>query len=214
MYVLTCANFKGGTGKSTTAGMLAHALQAMGFRVAMVDTDPAQASVTRWAKRAADDTYGWTIPVHRLDKVSQIRDVAGYVDVNATDVLVVDTPPLELQREITETVFRFTDYAVVPLKPTFSDYESVGQMWPSMKACGLSGDEQSLFFVAAKGKIALETYRRQLREAGHHVLDAIVPDLDRYRQIMQGSVRMSSADYYYLAMEQVLARTEWEPQAA
>lgn len=212
MYVLTCANFKGGTGKSTTAGLIAHALQRMGFRVALADTDPAQASVYHWAKRARAD--GWSIPVHRLDKVSKIRDIAGYVDVEATDVLVVDTPPLELQREITETVFRFTDYALVPLRPSFGEFETLAQMWPAMKAGGLSGDEISVFFVAAKGKIALETYRTQLEAAGHHVLNVVVPDLDRYRQVMQGAVTMSSADYYYMAAERVLARTEWEPEAA
>lgn len=58
--ILTVANLKGGTSKTTTAAYLAHALAELGQRVLVVDADP-QGSISRWAEMGE-----WTIPVrHR-----------------------------------------------------------------------------------------------------------------------------------------------------
>jgi len=55
--ILTVANLKGGTSKTTSAAFLAHALAERGRRVLVVDADP-QASITRWAEMAE-----WRLPV-------------------------------------------------------------------------------------------------------------------------------------------------------
>lgn len=43
--VITCGNFKGGTGKTTNSGMIAYTLAKMGYKVLVSDQDP-QANIT------------------------------------------------------------------------------------------------------------------------------------------------------------------------
>lgn len=60
LRVVTVTNLKGGSGKSTTTGLLAHAWAEAGRRVIAVDADP-QGTLTRWAQDA-----DWYIPVFGL----------------------------------------------------------------------------------------------------------------------------------------------------
>jgi len=47
MRKVAILNFKGGTGKTTTAVNLGHALSLKGFKVLIIDCDP-QASISNW----------------------------------------------------------------------------------------------------------------------------------------------------------------------
>ncbi|MCC6481121.1 MAG: AAA family ATPase, partial [Sphingomonadaceae bacterium] len=53
-HIIVFANEKGGTGKSTTAVHTGVALSAMGHKVAMLDLDPRQRTVTRYLENRGE----------------------------------------------------------------------------------------------------------------------------------------------------------------
>lgn len=73
MNILLC-NGKGGTGKTTLAVLLAHALAEAGKRVAVLDLDP-QATATAWLRECDS------------------RKVAEYETGSEYDAVFMDTPP-------------------------------------------------------------------------------------------------------------------------
>src|SRR5260221_9917144 len=108
-HVIVLGNEKGGSGKSTTAMHIAVALLKSGFRVASVDTDSRQRSLTRYvenrARWAAHAGVTLELPAHfvvALGDGQTIREIeaqqfAGYVDIidridKKFDFVVVDTP--------------------------------------------------------------------------------------------------------------------------
>ena len=78
MNILLC-NGKGGTGKTTMAVLLAHALAQAGKRVALLDLDP-QATATKWL----DELNG---------SGSESPTVGKYDRTQEYDAVFVDTPP-------------------------------------------------------------------------------------------------------------------------
>lgn len=205
MKVLTVANFKGGSGKSTTAGHLAHAFEHLGYRTALVDSDP-QATMTRWAERAGED---WTLPVLPMTKERALRDLGGYVDPARFDVAVIDTPPLELQRKLTLAALGQATDVVIPMAASFSDWDSLPPMWPALEEERVKPDRVSVLFNAVRGAVGHRTYRGRLETSGRHALRIFVPALERYAQAMAFPVEMTSADYYYLAAEEIQQRGGW-----
>ncbi|MGE0225094.1 MAG: ParA family partition ATPase [Acetobacteraceae bacterium] len=114
--VITLAQQKGGTGKTTLAANLAVALAAR-FRVALLDIDP-QRSLTRWfGLRAArvppaavlgfSDVSGWRLGAE-LDRLRREHDV-----------VLIDSPP----RVDTDArlAIRGADLVLVPVQPSPPD---------------------------------------------------------------------------------------------
>ena len=85
MITLAVVNFKGGTGKTTTAAFIAHALYEQGKRVIVIDADP-QGSAERWSNYAG----GWPMKVASLPSTTFHREVRGVVSAGF-EVAVVDT---------------------------------------------------------------------------------------------------------------------------
>src|SRR6476620_3212774 len=92
-HVIVLGNEKGGSGKSTTAMHLLVALVKSGFRVATVDTDSRQRSLTRyienrarWARRSGIELE---IPEHFVVKLGageavreiEAQEFTAYVDI-------------------------------------------------------------------------------------------------------------------------------------
>ncbi len=149
-FVVTVAQQKGGSGKSTIAANLAAVLAADGRRVALLDTDP-QGSVTRWHEerqrhngngRTApiffDRPSGWRVPI-ALDKLRREQDV-----------VVGDTPP---HAGIdAKAAMRASDLVLMPLQPSPAD------LWASEGTRRLAAEERRplralLNRVPAQGKM-------------------------------------------------------------
>jgi len=114
--VITVAQQKGGTGKTTLAANIAAAL-ASSCRVALLDIDP-QKSLGRWhslrrarleqaAALAFSDISGWRLPAE-IDRLKR-----------GHDVLVIDSPP-QLDTDARVAV-RAADLVLVPIQPSLPD---------------------------------------------------------------------------------------------
>ena len=114
--VITIAQQKGGSGKTTIAAHLAVALERLyGKRVALVDTDP-QGSVGRWfiarSERDGDDAGGMEFRTasawgakYEAEKLSK-----------ESDYVIVDTPPkMALEGR---TAFEVADLVIIPVTPS------------------------------------------------------------------------------------------------
>jgi chromosome partitioning protein len=148
-FVVTVAQQKGGSGKSTIAANLAAVFAAEGRRVALLDTDP-QGSVTRWHRerqrhgdgRTAplffDHPSGWRVPI-ALDKLRREQDM-----------VVVDTPPHA--GTDAKAAIRASDLVLMPLQPSPAD------LWASENTRKLAAEERRplralLNRVPAQGKM-------------------------------------------------------------
>ena len=131
-HFIVFANEKGGTGKSTTAVHTAVALAATGRRVAALDLDTRQRTMTRYLENR-DAT------MRRLDtQLPQARyevlgDDASFEEAIArlsddADVLVIDTPGRDdaLARE---SILK-ADTLVTPMNDSFVDLDLIGQVHP------------------------------------------------------------------------------------
>jgi len=128
--VITVAQQKGGTGKTTLAANIAAAL-APGRRVALLDIDP-QRTLTRWhALRMArsvpaaalgfSDVAGWRLAAE-LDRLRRSHDV-----------VVIDSPP-QVDTDAKLAV-RGADIVLIPIQPSPPD------VWAAEATLKLAADE-------------------------------------------------------------------------
>ena len=129
--VITVAQQKGGTGKTTLAANIAAAL-APGRRVALLDIDP-QKSLGRWhslrkarleqaATLGFSDTSGWRLPAE-LERLRRDHDV-----------VLIDSPP-HLDTDARVAV-RAADIVLVPIQPSLPD------MWAAEGTLKLAAEER------------------------------------------------------------------------
>lgn len=137
--IIVVANEKGGSGKSTIAIHIAVALIKAGQRVATVDLDSRQRSLTRyienrreWASHVGDDLG---IPTHLCignrdansddDPALYEALVEGIEDLAQNhDFIIIDTPGH--RSYLTSMVHAMADTLVTPLNDSFVDFDVLG----------------------------------------------------------------------------------------
>jgi chromosome partitioning protein len=131
-HVLTFANEKGGTGKSTTAVHVAVALAAQGRRVAALDLDTRQRTFGRYLdnRLATTRRLGLELPMPAHDtfdpaKGESFEDALARMAEDA-DFLVIDTPGRD-DPYAREAIVR-ADTLITPINDSFVDLDLIGEV--------------------------------------------------------------------------------------
>ncbi len=148
-HVVVVGNEKGGSGKSTTAIHVAIALMRSGQRVATIDLDSRQKSLTHyienrraWAKRG---NLALECPVHvciargegvRADE-NEIAEFAAFAETvsqveHSHDFVVIDTPGTDSY--LMRLAHAMADTLITPLNDSFVDFDVLGTVDPQTYA--------------------------------------------------------------------------------
>jgi chromosome partitioning protein len=111
-HFIVFANEKGGTGKSTTAVHVAVALAATGHRVAAIDLDHRQKTLTRYV------TLSNLTPAGLDQEIARIGSNADFV--------IIDTPGRD--DPLTRAAISRADTIVTPINDSFIDLDLIGQV--------------------------------------------------------------------------------------
>ncbi|KQX25376.1 MULTISPECIES: division plane positioning ATPase MipZ [unclassified Sphingomonas] len=133
-HLITFANEKGGSGKSTTSVHVAVALASAGRRVAAIDLDTRQRTLARYLENrlATAKRTGLPLPTptfetfdaakgHRLDAL-----IDGFAADH--DIIVIDTPGRD--DEHARAAIVRADTLVTPINDSFVDLDLIGQVDP------------------------------------------------------------------------------------
>jgi chromosome partitioning protein len=142
-HVIVLGNEKGGSGKSTLAVHIVVALLKAGYRVASIDTDSRQLSLTRylenrarWARRSGLDLE---LPSHfsvKLGEGENVREVeasefADFIEIvdrlgESVDFVVIDTPANDSYRM--RLSHALADTLITPVNDSFIDLDVLGRV--------------------------------------------------------------------------------------
>ncbi|MDR7155915.1 chromosome partitioning protein [Sphingobium xenophagum] len=131
-HLIVFANEKGGTGKSTTAVHTAIALTALGHRVAMIDLDPRQRTVTRYLENRAETARRRQIDLPAPDFAVLQGDTIEALDAEVAvlsqdkDFLIVDTPGRD--DVFARHMAARANTLVTPMNDSFVDFDLIGQV--------------------------------------------------------------------------------------
>ena len=145
-HVIVLGNEKGGSGKSTTAMHIAVALLKTGQRVATIDLDSRQKTLTKyvenrraWARGARIDL---ALPTHyhvrrgegvRVDE-NESAEFASFAEAitaaeHSHDFVVIDTPATDSY--LMRLAHSMADTLVTPLNDSFVDFDVLGSVDPA-----------------------------------------------------------------------------------
>ena len=178
-HVIVCGNEKGGSGKTTTTMHIVVALLKSGYKVATIDLDTRQKSLSRyvenrrnWSKSAGLDLE---LPDHfhfersALDSANDgdSEDFATFAGVlndieQSHDFVVIDTPGSDSY--LMRLAHSMADTLITPLNDSFVDFDVLG------KVDAISNEVYAVSHYATMVREA----RRQRRIADSGVLDWIV----------------------------------------
>jgi chromosome partitioning protein len=196
---IAVVNQKGGVGKTTTAVNLAVGLSARG-RTLLVDADP-QRSALSWSETAGEAFPAVVVgmPVRDLHRrMAQLT--MGY------DHVVIDCPPGEGDRAITQSALMAADVAVVPLSPSPLDVDRIGDTVDLIagveQATGLTW--RLLLVKVRTGTRSAKAVREVLGgDLGMPVMATEIPLREGYASSF-GAVPEPAADYYSGVVDELL----------
>ncbi len=144
-HVIVLGNEKGGSGKSTTAMHVIVALLKSGARVASIDTDGRQRSLTRYVENRAawvrktglplEVPVHFTVPPSEGELVSEIQDREFRAFAEAVsrteygfDYVVIDTPGHNTY--LMRVSHAMADTLITPINDSFVDFDVLGRVDP------------------------------------------------------------------------------------
>jgi len=133
-HLITFANEKGGSGKSTTAVHVAVALAAAGRRVAAIDLDTRQRTLARYLENrvATAKRTGEALPTPSFETFDPARGLLldELIEGFAADheIIVIDTPGRD--DEYARAAIVRADTLVTPINDSFVDLDLIGQVDP------------------------------------------------------------------------------------
>lgn len=178
-HVIVCGNEKGGSGKTTTCMHIIVYLLHAGYRVASIDLDVRQASLTRYIEnreRTRRNTgIDLLVPTHQRgqfglsDHVStnENAELGVFADAlanveNNHDFVVIDTPGND--NYLMRLAHSMADTLITPLNDSYVDFDVLGKVDPD------SGEVREISHYANMVREA----RRRRRRVDNGLLDWIV----------------------------------------
>ncbi len=178
-HVIICGNEKGGSGKTTTAMHIAVYLLNRGYKVATIDLDLRQASLTTYVENrrrtALKSDLDLLIPTHYLCKADKsdsisandsaelggIAKILNKVELTH-DFIVIDTPGFD--NYLMRLAHSMADTLITPLNDSYVDFDVLAKIDPR------NGDVRDLSHYA----LMVRDARRQRRRVDNGLLDWIV----------------------------------------
>lgn len=171
--ILTIANLKGGSARTTTAMYLASAYTRMGYPVTVVDTDP-RANATKWARKAeaAGEQLPFPVISHPLpeqvlrDDPDQVHQLARHDAPGA--VTILDTASATPQ--IVPAAAKISDFVLLPFATSPVDYQSTLDTLRTLTV------PYAVVMTRVDRRTREETeLRRRFQEEGVRVLKTTIP---------------------------------------
>ena len=178
-HVIVCGNEKGGSGKTTTSMHVAVALLKKGFKVATIDLDSRQNSLTRYTenRRRWSELNGLNLELSShfrfdgstLDSTmeAQMQDFSAFLRAiaeieNDHDFIVVDTPGSD--GYLMRLAHSMADTLLTPMNDSFVDFDILGKV---------DALDMEVVDVSHYAKM-VRNARRKRRDADDGLLDWIV----------------------------------------
>ncbi len=186
---LSLANFKPGTGKTTSAVWLAHVFAQAGNSLLLVDADPS-GSALEWSDLAAmyprlapaQAAFPFRIvalPSRELHR--RLPEIA-----RDDDVVIIDTPQIEDHAAIARSALRYADEIIIPCAPTpieINRTSPVREEIAEVRAfCGKPARSAVLLNRCVARAHSTSDARQALEGLGYEVLATAVPRLEVYAQ--------------------------------
>ncbi|MER7370420.1 ParA family protein [Nonomuraea wenchangensis] len=200
---IALANLKPGTGKTTTAVLLAYALHRRGHQVALADCDPA-GSALAWS----DAVGGFPFALYGLAVKDAGRRLAGIGGPGT--IVVCDLPQAEDHGAIVRSVLRRVDEISIPVAPTTIEIERTSGMADLLAEVGEVRERPARVAVVLNrvvgGARSGGDARQALSELGYDVLGPQIPRREVYALAYGAAPSIRGGDPFDLLAETYLTR--------
>lgn len=205
--IITVANQKGGSGKTTLSMALAGALALRGNKVLVVDADP-QGTATQWAGAAGEDKPFPATVIGLANAKGKLHQMVKPL-VNDYAFVIIDCPP-SVDEQASQSALLVSDACLIPLQPTPADMwatvgivELVGKarlVNPDLRAFGVP----NRVTASSLGKQVLDV----MRENEIEFLDAKLGNRTSFQEAtIRGSVPSQMGSAHKVAAAEVEAVT-------
>lgn len=116
--IITVANQKGGSGKTTISMTLAGSLALRGSKVLVVDADP-QGTATQWSGSASENKPFPATVIGLANAKGKLHQMLKPL-IEDYDYVVIDCPP-SVDEQASQSALLVSDLCIVPLQPTPAD---------------------------------------------------------------------------------------------
>jgi chromosome partitioning protein len=209
---LALANFKPGTGKTTSAVWLAHVFAQAGNSVLLVDADPS-GSALEWSDLAAmdprltpEEAFPFRIvalPSRELHR--RLPEIA-----RDDDVVIIDTPQMEDHAGIARSALRYADEIVIPCAPNPIEVNRTTPMREEIAEVSALRDRPARSVVLLNRCIArahsVGDAGEALERLGYDVLATAVPRLEVYAQSFGMPIRQAGCDLWRRVAKDLIER--------
>ncbi|ART99478.1 ParA family protein [Yoonia vestfoldensis] len=154
MSVVTFANPKGGTGKTTTCLLFSEAAAQMGYTVALLDCDP-NLNLVGWAKKRREEDRGVPFHVESCRSEDEIIEVVERLSAKY-DIVCLDMEGTASQ--LVTFALSQSDMCVIPFEPTPMETRQAGRALQLVKRTSkMIGREVKYRLVFTRTNAAFQT---------------------------------------------------------